>query len=206
MGASSWIPSSKSHPSHPSHPRRPSQAHTGSHATGNVKSTESEIPLRDGLSKRVAARGLRVLPRLEPPEDAFSHFFTTRLGRAACWRPAIQTADQFAEADGGLSDLRSVFFSTEVVRVFVPISETTMVVRPVRLHAPVTLMKVLRAVEASMEAAAAEALRQRYLVTAVTKLEALQELKHVTVCNFVIRRAGGANHLYVRISGNNVMQ
>ena len=127
--------------------------------------------------------------KLWPLEDA--------RGRSMCWRLGEQTASEFIA--GGLMGATRVLFHTPHIKVFFPVSGLYFAVRKVELRErQATVRAILRAVESVARQAAAFHLARDLGWNHSTTVDVQEQLRDVVVCRLLCKRAGGANHVYVR--------
>ena len=155
----------------------------------------------DGV-RRVLARNVKKEPIGEPPADASVFFFETQRGQRVCWKMASQSAQEFA--DSGLIAANQQFFKGTSVRVFFPVQDMYYATKTFRGMGNITLERVLRCVEQAASSAVAFHLQNDLKQAGVTTQDVTARLKRVVVCHLLLRRIGGGNRVYVRLSGGSI--
>lgn len=148
----------------------------------------------------VAVPYIRRIQMRELPTDVHRlDFVHSPSGRAMCWELARHSSDQFVEA--GLSGAHDIFFFGTTLRVYFPIRDMYYVVRTFRDEGALTLATILQCVERAAASSVSFYLQRELGVEAVTLADISDALRAVAVCRLLIRRTGGANHVYVRLTG-----
>lgn len=128
-------------------------------------------------------------------------------GGTVCWKMGTETADQLVEHRrlAGAND--GLFYSSKI-KVFFPIVSSSpgydayFATKTLKINGKPTLLRVLKAVETTARHAVASHLLvdlQRKSVTLEDVNAHLQQQKAI-VCHLLLRRAGGGNHVYVRLT------
>jgi hypothetical protein len=122
--------------------------------------------------------------------------FVTQDGKAACWRLGHESADQFMTHLAGLQD---ELFKSPTVRIYfraVVDGTERLLLRKKLVTMPVTLQKVLREIDVTLQQVAALGL----IALGSSKVDehkadsALRQ-SGIMLCNMSIRREGGANQV-----------
>lgn len=157
------------------------------------------------FSPREVGRSVFIPPGGQFPKDAGDIVLEDREGRAMCWRMGHQTAEEFIAGRAGfrLKGAFDILFHTGRIKVFFPISAGKPApynaTKSVTIKAQATLARVLVAVENCVHHAMAAHLVKDLGRPSVTLGEVRHALEHVVVCHLVCTRAGGWNHVYVRM-------
>lgn len=133
---------------------------------------------------------------VRPPATSGLWTFTNARGKRSCWRLGSESADQFAAKHGGLAETGSVLFNNPRLRIFFPYSEGY-AVRRITVTKPVTLIKVLREVDATAVQTVAKHLLDNEGVRVVTEADADAVLRGASICDLRMQRIGGGNQVHV---------
>jgi hypothetical protein len=112
------------------------------------------------------------------------------------WKLNNQNANEFAESIVGASD---TIFKNGKVRVFFPIEDKGHAMKTFTGPSKVSLRRVLQNIEATAVAASAHHLSVEKGLDHVDASDVTKYLRGVSVGNLMVRRAGGGNHVYVRL-------
>jgi hypothetical protein len=109
-----------------------------------------------------------------------------------------QTADEFMETSG-LAGITRVMFNMPRVKVFFPVYGLYFAVRKVQIRERyATVRAVLRAVELVARHALAYHVVHDLGAPQATVADVQAHLHNTVMCRMLCKRAGGANHVYVR--------
>jgi hypothetical protein len=153
--------------------------------------------------RRVLARNVKKEPIGDPPPDASVFFFETLRGQRVCWKIASQSAKEFANS-GLVAANDAYIFKGTSVRVFFPVQDMYYATKTFRGMSNITLEKVLRCVEQAAASAVAFHLQNDLKQAGVTTQDVAIRLKRLAVCHLLLRRVGGGNRVYVRLSGGSI--
>jgi hypothetical protein len=95
-------------------------------------------------------------------------------------------------------------FKGTSVRVFFPVQDMYYATKTFRGMSNITLEKVLRCVEQAAASAVAFHLQNDLKQAGVTTQDVAIRLKRLAVCHLLLRRVGGGNRVYVRLSGGSI--
>jgi hypothetical protein len=150
--------------------------------------------------KRIVAKNVTTQPLGSEPSNAMRYALETVQGMRVCWELGKVNADEFL-ASVDLKDSKSVFFKSPNLRVFFPVKTEYYVVKSFKISKPITMVKVLRCIEAAAKAAVAH-----YVVKTLgdnaTSNDISVALNKLAVCELLFRRTGGinSNQVYVNLS------
>jgi hypothetical protein len=159
--------------------------------------TQGGVAGRDA-GRRILPRRVKYVDVVSPPDDTQFLAFdgnSQRSGRV-CWKLTAQTAGEFADTIVGANE---TIFKNGTLRVFFPIAGKGHAVKTFTGPRKVSLRRVLLSIEATAVAASAHHLSVDRGLERVEAGDVTKFLHGVSVCHVLVRRAGGGNHVYVRL-------
>lgn len=133
-----------------------------------------------------------LLTKFYPFEDA--------RGQRKCWHLGRQTADEFVSSSGVPVTDEIFHGRTPAIKVFFPIRNTYYVVNPIKLRGKSTLLRVLQAVEVAAVNSYAYHIVHDIGGGDPTVGRIRRLMARNVLCHIMVRRAGGGNHVYVRLA------
>jgi hypothetical protein len=139
------------------------------------------------------------------PKTAEAYPFEDDRRQAHCWHLGKESPSEFA-ARTRVVGMQDKLFNSNVVKIFYPIQDrgggqgSYFAVRQVTLHGNATTARVLCAIEQTAALATAYHMRNDLGVDMPVFEDIKRRLEGAVVCYLMCKRAGGGNHVYVRLS------
>lgn len=162
-------------------------------------------------SSRFIPRSVDRVPYIPPggsgfPKNAGDIVFEDMAGHSLCWRMGQQTAAEFVKGRNGfpLKGANDQLFHTGRIKVFFPIVDGNYYAsKSLTIKVNPTLARVLDTVQiCAYHSVADHLVKNKSMLKGekVTFGEVLEALNRTVSCHLVCSRAGGWNHVYVRVS------